>query len=352
MITIGITGINGLIGTHFKLYFSCKEHNTVIGANRDTFKSYDKLIKFVSEADVILHLAGKNRGNDDDIVQTNISLTKDLVRALKESGQVPHVLFSSSTQIVKDNAYSRSKRECTTILEEWSGKTGGRFSNLVMPHIFGEWGKPFYNSVVSTFCYQLANNEKPVIQNDGDLELLYTQKLAADIHSIIDNKEYGDIRLTGEPIKVSELLDKLLLLSRRFKKISMSDLKNNLDLYLFRTYCSYLFPDHYSITTDNVPETEGEQINIDEGKISGNHYNSLSMKRIYVCHGSALLKTRKLFTEDIYEFELNDNKKEFVDVPIFHTYSISNTGNGKLIILSINYGLSKSDSQDIYSELV
>ena len=148
------------------------------------------------------------------------------------------------------------------------------------------------------------------------------------------------------------MLDKLLLLSRQHKEISMSDLRNNIDLYLYRTYCSYLFPDHYPITTDIVPEKKGEQITIDEDKTFGNHYNSQSMERMYLGQGSALMKIRKLFTNIIHEFVLDENKKKFVDVPIFHTYSISNTGPGNLSVLSIKDGLSKKNAHDVYFERV
>ena len=60
----------------------------------------------------------------------------------------------------------------------------------MLPHVFGEGGKPFYNSVVSTFCHQLSCREEPEINVDGDLELLHAQDVSRTVFEAIVGREF------------------------------------------------------------------------------------------------------------------------------------------------------------------
>src|SRR5450759_4558303 len=117
-ITIGITGQSGSLGSHL--------YNT-IGLYPDKFKSIpfedsyfeniDKLSSFVSQCDVIVHLAAVNRHNDPGFIyHTNVNLVKELIVALDHSCNRPHILFSSSVQEDFDNQYGRSKKDCRELL--------------------------------------------------------------------------------------------------------------------------------------------------------------------------------------------------------------------------------------------
>ena len=69
------------------------------------------------------------------------------------------------------------------------GKSNALFTSLILPHVFGEGSRPFYNSAVATFCHQLANGESPRIIEDRQLELLHVQRLAE--HICADPRVYG-----------------------------------------------------------------------------------------------------------------------------------------------------------------
>ena len=99
-----------------------------------------------------------------------------------------HILFSSSIQEDLNNEYGRSKKDGRKMLLNWSSKNGNRFTGLVIPNVFGPFGKPFYNSVISTFSYQLNNNEQPKIEVDAELKLIYVSELANSIIHIIDDQ--------------------------------------------------------------------------------------------------------------------------------------------------------------------
>ncbi|MEM0447941.1 MAG: NAD-dependent epimerase/dehydratase family protein, partial [Thermoplasmata archaeon] len=149
---IGITGQNGFIGSH--LYNTLKLYPNefdLIEFKRDFFEDDSVLDYFVKQCDVIIHLAALNRHNEAGIIyNTNTSLVKKLINSLERTNSTPHILFSSSSQEERDNLYGKSKRDSRILLSDWSAKSGGKFSGLIIPNVFGPFGKPFYNSVIAT----------------------------------------------------------------------------------------------------------------------------------------------------------------------------------------------------------
>ncbi len=47
----------------------------------------------------------------------------------------------------------------------WADKTAAMFTGLIITDVFGPFGVPFYNSVISTFLYQLVKLNKESIVN-------------------------------------------------------------------------------------------------------------------------------------------------------------------------------------------
>ena len=192
---IGITGADGLLGWHQRAYLKANagEH-TLRLARRATFKRPELLAEFVAGVDAIIHLAGMNRGADAAIETTNTALARDLVLACEQTKTRPFLVYANSTHQDRDTAYGRGKRAAANTLRLCAEKNGIGFANLILPHVFGEFGKPFYNSVVSTFCHQLAHNETPQMIADGDLELLHAQDVAAYSLRVIQEHQCGMIR--------------------------------------------------------------------------------------------------------------------------------------------------------------
>ncbi|WP_299179834.1 NAD-dependent epimerase/dehydratase family protein, partial [uncultured Chryseobacterium sp.] len=162
---IGITGQNGFVGRHL--------YNT-LGLFPDEFERVDfdksffddeaQLDQFVSGCDVIVHLAAMNRNESEQFIyETNVALARKLVDSLKRTDSKAHVLISSSTQEERDNWYGRSKKEGREALVKWADENGGKVTGLIIPNVFGAFGKPFYNSFIATFCHQLTHNETPAI---------------------------------------------------------------------------------------------------------------------------------------------------------------------------------------------
>lgn len=367
MVKIGITGAEGLIGSHLCAFLHGLPDVDIVKANRSTFSSEESLSLFVLSCDVIVHLAGMNRGDERKIAATNIALAESLIRACNHNNCRPHIIFSSSVQAFRDTPYGKSKRMCSEKFQEWAERTGARFTNLILPHVFGESGKPFYNSVVSTFCFQLANGQEPQIINDINLELIHAQQVADQILTIAKASQHGEVVISGTPISVSHLLEKLSKLAREYQQHQVVPaLKDSFDLYLFNTYRSYLYPKHYPVTPTLHEDNRGKLIEIIKsfsggqsfvsttkpGVTRGNHYHLAKFERFVVLSGHAIIRIRKLFSNTVIEFPVSGEIIQYIDIPTLHTHSITNVGQDNLITLFWALGLFDPIRSDTFLEMV
>lgn len=195
MIKIGITGQTGFIGTHLynTLGLNADKYERI--AFRDEyFQKEETLDAFVKQCDVIVHLAAMNRHNDPDVLyRTNIELVQKLIDAMERTEARPYVIMSSSLQEERDNLYGRSKREGRELFNEWADRNDAAFTGLIIPNVFGPFGVPFYNSVISTFSHQVVNNLVPKIEVDAELKLIYVGDLVRKIIGLFpaDNADLG-----------------------------------------------------------------------------------------------------------------------------------------------------------------
>ena len=70
--------------------------------------------------------------------------------------------------------YIQSKIKAENILKEYNSITRNKVYIYRLPHVMGKWARPNYNSVIATFCYNIANGKKVIIQNE-DNKLLIVQ---------------------------------------------------------------------------------------------------------------------------------------------------------------------------------
>lgn len=363
---IGITGINGLLGWHLRCYLKSFADVVVFGADRSTFQNTTKLATFIDSCDSIVHFAGMNRGKEDLIQTTNVSLMEALLSACERSGRHPHIVFASSTHIDRDSAYGKSKRVAGDILMNWSEQTGAKATIMVLPNVFGEAGKPFYNSVVSTFAYQIAKGEVPKIDVDKEMELLHAQDVAALVYTVIVEGKVGIIKPKGSLLTVTELLNRLRNFAYEYRNDRLSNYSAPLDLNLFNTLRYYMFPDYYPKRLDLRADLRGElyeavksvgggQIFLSStrpGITRGNHFHYRKIERFLVVRGRAIIKIRKLFSEHVECFEVSGDRPVYIDMPTLHTHSITNIGDHDLITLFWSNSIYDPDSPDTLHELV
>ena len=369
---IGITGQQGFIGNY--LYNTLKltpNLYQIIEFERDYFKNEDKLNHFVSKCDVIVHLAAMNRHDVPQVIyDTNIGLVVKLINSCNTSNSKPHILFSSSSQEEQDNLYGNSKKAGRKLFQEWSVQSGATFSGLIIPNVFGPFGKPFFNSVISTFCHQIVNDNIPTIHKDGNLKLIYVADLVKEIIIKIEEpkSQMPHIINYTKEIKVSEILTLLEVFKKSYKeKSEIPIIHNAFELNLFNTFRSFIdienyFPVKYNEYSDSrgsfvelVRLGIGGQVSFSTTKPNitrGNHYHTRKIERFSVIKGQALIQLRKIGTKKIFNFYLNGDEPSYVDMPIWYTHNIKNIGNETLYTnFWINEPYNEEDS-DTYIEEV
>lgn len=363
---LGITGSSGFIGWHLRCLLLERPEIEVLTANEEEFASETSMREFVTHCNCIIHLAGMNRGSEEDVYNTNVKLAKALVRACEEMGSAPRIVFANSIQIEKDNAYGRSKREAWRLIEAWGGRTGSRCTNVILPNVFGEHGRPFYNSVVATFCYQLASGQKPEIIEDRAMPLIHVRDVAELLVEEAERGSGGELRPQGKEMYVSELLELLQYLDTDYRKGIVPDLSDGFTKRLFNTYRSFLFPSFYPVhpklNTDTrgalfetvVSKSRGQSFmsTTNPGVTRGNHYHVKKFERFFVVKGSASIKVRRLLHDNVQEFRIDGSSPGYVDIPTLHTHSITNMGEDELITLFWADELFDPQAPDTFAEQV
>ncbi|GGR36097.1 polysaccharide biosynthesis C-terminal domain-containing protein [Deinococcus ruber] len=364
-LTVAVTGAGGLLGTHVLAYLRSLQDVTVRAATRETFTN-DTLPEVVSGCDAVIHLAGMNRGDDAMVARINLELTHQLVSALQQTESRAHVLFSSSTHIERDTAYGASKRAATAVLREWADQHGGSLSNVILPGVFGEGGRPYYNSVVSTFCYQLATGETPTPHQDSPIEQIHAQEVARRFEQLIRERHAGDLRVHGSPLTVFGLLATLQDMHALYQQHIIPDLREDLRRDLFNTYRSYLYPTHYPVSLPLHTDARGslfEAIKSPNGGQSflstthpgitrGNHYHTRKVERFLVVGGEAEIRLRHLLKREIQSFRVSGERPSYIDIPTLHTHNITNVGTTPLMTLFWTHELFDPARPDTVAELV
>ena len=346
MLRIGITGQNGFIGQH--LYNSLgllPETYKLIDFEKKNFENEQKLDAFVCQCDVILHLAAMNRHEDNQVLyNTNIQLVKDLVASLQRTSSKAHVIMSSSSQEEKDNLYGKSKKEGRKLLLDWESRSDGFLSGLIIPNVFGPFGKPNYNSVVATFCHKVMLGEEPEIHIDGTLSLIYVGELVEAILNVINKKESNKklvIEATSQ-VKVSEILNLLNSYKAVYQNNGeIPEINSKFELNLFNTFRCYIdVKNHFPVKFTKHTDLRGSFVEIIRlgigGQVSfsttvsgvtrGNHFHTRKIERFSVIKGKALIQLRRIGTDEVLNFYLDGNEPAYVDMPIWYTHNIKNIG--------------------------
>ena len=364
---IAISGASGFLGWHLRCRLKSMGIPETLDLSESAFESVEALAAALGKADTVFHLAGMNRGPEAEVYDTNLALARRLTEALDLRGLAPTILFANSTHSLGDTAFGRSKREAAGLLAAWAKARGARFVDVVLPHLFGEGGRPFYNSGFATFCHQLAQGEEPQILNDGQVELLHAQRAAERFLALAgDGAAEGTVRLAGAPMRVSEALARLRSLHETYRSGVIPDLSDAHTLAFFNTYRSYLYPDQYptplQLRTDArgglfeaVKTRHGGQAFLSTthpGVTRGRHYHHHKIERFLVVDGEAEIRIRRLFDTEVKVFRVSGAAPCFVDMPTFHTHEITNVGARDLLTLFWSHEIFDPEAPDTYAEPV
>jgi UDP-2-acetamido-2,6-beta-L-arabino-hexul-4-ose reductase len=253
-----ITGSNGFIGKNLKARLKEFKDIEIV-----TFNRQDELSSLSSKLiniDYVFHFASINRSeNDNDFIAVNVNLvnliTDKLIEIKENSGKSIPLIFTSSTQVNLDNIYGNTKKNAESILKAMSISFDIPIYIFRLPNVFGKWCKPNYNSVVSTFCHNIAN-DLPITINDPDAEitLLYIDDLIESFLKIIHtrplNRDLSRINYTNnknylvdlpktESISIKSLASIIYSFKEMRLNLMVGKVGTGLTRALYSTYISY-----------------------------------------------------------------------------------------------------------------
>jgi UDP-2-acetamido-2,6-beta-L-arabino-hexul-4-ose reductase len=345
---VAVTGPNGFLVWHFRCAIRAREDQDIVPIGRTEFQDTLMMDSALSDIDCVIHLAGVNRGTDEEIATTNPMLARLLAEGLIRAGRPITVVHGNSIHSRGDSVFGQSKAEVASILRASCEVTGGSFVDVVLPNVFGEHGRPFYNSVIATFCHQLAIGERPTIEVDRKLPLIHAQAVAEILLNAAANPDESEILVEGRVLTVSDVLEKLQAISGPYFEGRLPDLSDSFTRDLFNTYRSYTFPEMWPILPVKHSDDRGELVEAVRGAggetqvffsstkpsfTRGNHYHLRKVERFLVLNGQASIKLRRLFTDEVIEFQVSGETPAIVDMPTLWTHSITNTGDQDLLTL-------------------
>lgn len=374
LITVGITGQGGFMGSNLYKFLGTKPE-TINRLNflENDFDNKSSLQKLVKSCDVIVHLAAMNRHEDEEVIyETNIDLVKKLINACEETNSTPKIIFSSSTQEDRNNLYGKSKRDGRRCFETWARNNDGFITTLIIPNVFGPFGRPFYNSFIATFSHQIIQGEEPKIFNDNKVDLIYINELSEAFYNEIIKRDSENIQSYVVPHTSSRNVSEILALLKDFKiqYLEGGQLPNiglkTFELDLFNTFTSFIPLDYFPRKYSKHSDDRGSFIEIiragSPGQTSysttfpgitrGNHYHTRKIERFAVVSGKALVQIRKIDSDEVYEYLLSGEEPAYVDMPIWHTHNIRNVGNTELFtVFWINEPYDPEDTDTYFAKV-
>ena len=336
-INIALTGYSGFIGYHLLSSLKQNSNFKLVLVSKEDFNSTNRLSSKLKKCHFLVHLAGINRHSDKNyIYNENVKLVNKLVEALNLSNNSIKIIFASSFQEKNDNEYGRAKLKCRKILEEWVKISNSEIVSIIIPNVFGPFCRPNYNSFIATFCYQIINDDHPIVIEDNIIELLFVSDLVQVFKNILKNfDEFEKVLFIKDTfqISVSDTLEVLIDFDQKYgKSHTIPKFKNSFFKNLFLTYHSYLEIDRK--LTDNILRIEDQRgyfcevyKSFSETQISfsvtrpgvtrGDHYHTQKIERFIIIKGNALVKLRKIGTNKILNIKIMIS--QFIDSVVYTT---------------------------------
>jgi UDP-2-acetamido-2,6-beta-L-arabino-hexul-4-ose reductase len=362
-----VTGADGFLGWHARCTLRARATDEIVPISRAVAVAGARLDSALSGVDAVLHFAGVNRSTTDALMDDNVLLAQQLTDSLDQTGTRPHIVYANSIQGGNATPFGQTKQAAADHLSAWGQRTGAHVSDVRLPNLFGEHGRPHYNSVVATFCHLLAHGGKPQIMEDRVVPLLHVQDAVDHMLELVDGRMTGVFQPEGVPAKVSAVLTKLQGFRDLYAVGDIPDLSSPFDRALFNTYRSYCFPDLYPFYPQVRSDSRGGLFECVRGRggqslvfcsstrpgvARGDHFHLRKVERFLVLRGEATISLRRLFDETVVRFSVLGSRPAMVDMPTMWTHSITNTGQDELMTLFWANEIPDSGSSDTYSEPV
>lgn len=346
-----VTGAKGFVGKNLVAELKNRNYNDIYECDIET--TDEELEEYTKKCDFVFHLAGVNRPKkEEEFMKGNFGFTSILLEKLKKHGNKCPILITSSIQAQLDNPYGKSKKAGEDLMFEYSKETGAKVYVYRLTNLFGKWCRPNYNSVVATFCNNIANGlEIKINDSSVKLKLAYIDDVLNElINAMNDNASikdgYGYIPVTYT-ITLGEIAELIMKFKKTRENLQIPNMKNEFEKKLYSTYLSYLpesefgYPvkmnidDRGSFTELFKTEERGQvSVNISKpGIVKGNHWHHTKNEKFVVVSGEGMIKFRKINSNEIIEYKVSGEKLEIIDIPCGYTHSIENIGTTDMVTI-------------------
>lgn len=349
-----VTGANGFIGKN--LVVRLKELTNITVSTFVRGDDVALLPQFVSQVDAIVHLAGENRPADEAaFAQVNAGLTLALCDAIRQAflstGRHIPLVLASSTQAERDNPYGRSKLAAEEAVHALAHETGNPCTIFRLPGVFGKWCKPNYNSVVATFCHNIAR-DLPIQINDAtaSLRLVYVDDVVTALLAALEAPTSGYVQAQVEPeytVTLGELSNQIRAFGDCRSTLMTERVGTGFVRALYATYVSYLPNEKFSYQVTQHADPRGVFVEMlktpDSGQFSyftahpgitrGGHYHHTKTEKFLVIKGQALFRFRNLLTNELVELQTSGDTPQVVDTIPGWTHDITNVGDDEMVVM-------------------
>ncbi|MFM9840721.1 MAG: NAD-dependent epimerase/dehydratase family protein [Cyclobacteriaceae bacterium] len=364
-----VTGVQGFVGKNLLEHLRQNKDVTLYSISRETNKH--TALKYIRESDVVFHLAGVNRPvNQEDFITDNLTLTEFIVTELERKEAPYQFHYASSTQAALNSPYGLSKKAAEDFL--FNSVKEGQVFIYRFPGIFGKWCKPYYNSVVATFCHNTAHDIPLEISDPSKiLHLMYIDDV---VKKMLDFSKapfqkgkvlFADIRPVYE-VSLDSLAKALNSFKLSRETLMIPSVDDDFVKKLYSTYLSYLpinkFSYNLNLRTDErgslfelLKTTGSGQIFVSTthpGITRGNHYHHLKTEKFCVIAGDGVIRFRKIGTSEIIEYKVSGIDPQVLDIPPGYTHNITNIGTSEMITLFWANEIFNPEQPDTFFEKV
>ncbi|QHK20127.1 NAD-dependent epimerase/dehydratase family protein [Pseudarthrobacter psychrotolerans] len=363
---IALTGAGGFLGFHTRAAALSLGHSLEVVRVGTEFQQQEAMAA-VDGSDRLIHLAGVNRGSDGEVRDGNLEFATQLADVLRHVPSPPaELVYANSVHAGNASVYGQAKAEAAEVLQAAAESVGTRFTNVLLPNLFGEHSRPFYNSVMATFCHLLHAGKVPEILDDKDLGLLHAQD-AADV--LLGSVPLKDMESLTVPRTVSAVLCQLQEIASTYRNGEIPAITSNFDLALFNTYRSFRLQPTQELpfALDRREDARGSFFEVcrsqgGEGQTSfsttapgvtrGQHFHRRKVERFVVLSGTAEIAMRRLFSDDILRFAVDGSAPVAIDMPTLWTHQITNLGESDLYTMFWANEIFDPNNSDTYSDRV
>lgn len=346
-----VTGAKGFIGQNLIAELRYRADTEIYEYDRGTCR--ELLDEYCRKCDFVFNLAGINRPkNPSEFMEGNCDFALELVGKLKSYHNMCPVMLSSSIQAEQNNAYGESKRAGEIVLKKYSEETGSKVYIYRFPNLFGKWSRPNYNSVIATFCHNIAHG-LPIHVNDPsvNIRLVYIDDVVHSLVGLLNGQ--ADINENGfcyvphiYEITLGEAAELIQSFRDSRLKRSIPDMtEGGLTKKLYSTYLSYLPQNQFSYPLKMNTDERGSFTEIirteDRGQLAvnitkpgiekGNHWHHTKNEKFVVVSGKGLIQLRRPGTDEIISYHVSGEAIEVVDIPVGYTHNIINEGETDLV---------------------